>query len=87
MFWPEPVILRGFNMLQLRKWEPIPNSAPNFRRMPQKLLKTVLIHQNDHHRPKKRKVAFLEFDCDHFKGLHGRGLRRAVFRGGGGSRT
>ena len=50
----------------------------------EKPLKTVLIHQNDHHRPKKRKVAFLEFDCNHFKGLHGRVLRRAVFQGEGG---
>ena len=28
-------------------------------------------------------MAFLEFNCDHFKGLHGRVLRRAVFQGGG----
>ena len=83
-FWPEPVILRGYNIVQLRKQEPIPNSAPNFRRLPEKLLKTVLIHQNDHHWPKRRKVAFLEFYCDHFKGLHGRVLRRDVFQGGGG---
>ena len=47
------------------------------------MLKTVLTNQNDHHRRKKRKVTFLEFDCNHFKGLHERGLRRAVFQGGG----
>ena len=82
-FWPELVILRGYNMMSIRMQEPLRNSAPNFRRLPEKLLKTVLIHQNDHRRPKKRKVAFLEFDCDHFKGLHGKGLRRAVFQGGG----
>ena len=35
------------------------------------MLKTVPIHQNDYHRPTFRKVAFLEFDCDHFKALHG----------------
>ena len=81
-FWPEPVNLRGYNMVQLRKQEPIPNSAPYFRRLPEKLFKAVLIHQYDHHRPKKRKVAFLKFDCDHLKGLHGRTLRRAVFQGG-----
>ena len=83
-FGPQLVILRGYNMLQLRKQEPIPNSAPNFRRLPENLLKTILIHQNGCHRPKMRQVAFLEFDCDHFKGLHGRVLRRAVFHGGGG---
>ena len=71
-------------MVQLRKQEPIPNSAPNFGRMPKKLLKTVLMHRNDHHRPKRRKVAFLEFDCNHLKGPNGRVLRRAVFRGGEG---
>ena len=53
-FRPKSVILRGRNMLQLRKQEPEPNSAPNFRRLPEKLLKTVLIHQDDHHRPKRR---------------------------------
>ena len=83
-FWPELVILRGYNTLQLRKQEPIPNSAPNFRRLPEKLLKTVLMHQNDHHQPKKRKIAFLGFNCDHFKGLYGRVVRGAVFKGGGG---
>ena len=83
-FWPEPVPLRGYNMMERCKQEPIQNSARNFRRPPEKLLKTVLIHQNNHRRPKRRKVAFLEFGCDHFKGLHGRGLRRAVFQGGGG---
>ena len=71
-------------MLQLCKQEPIPNSAPYFRRLPKKLLKTVLIHQNDLHWPKRRKVAFLGFHCDHFKGMNGRVLRRAVFQGGGG---
>ena len=82
--WPKPVILRGYNIVQLPKQELIHNSAPNFRRLPEKLLKTVLMHQNDHHRPKRRKLAFLELDCDHFKGLHGRVLRRAVFQWGGG---
>ena len=33
-------------------------------------------HQNDHHRQKEEK--FLEFHCDHFKGLHCRVL--AVFQ-------
>ena len=74
-------------MVQLRKKEPIPNSAPNFQRLPERPLKTVLIHGNNHHRPEKRKVAFLELDCDHLKGLHGRVLRRAVFQGGGGGVT
>ena len=82
-FCPKPAILRGYNMVQLHKQKPIPNSAPNFRRLPEKLLKTVLIHKNHHHRPKRRKVAFLEFHCDHFKGLHCKVLRRAVFQGGG----
>ena len=59
-FCHELVILRGYNIVQLRKQEPISNSAPNFRRLPEKLLKTVLIHQNDHHWPKRRKVAFLD---------------------------
>ena len=54
----EPVILRGYNIVQLSKPEPIPNSAPNLRRLRKKLLKTVLIHQNNHHRPKMRKVTF-----------------------------
>ena len=74
---------RGYNRVQLRKHEPIPNSAPYFRRLPEKLLKTILIHQNDHHRPNRRKVAFLEFHCNHFKGPHCGVLRRAVFQGGG----
>ena len=69
-------------MVQLRKQEPIRNSALNFQRLPEKLLKTVLIHQKEHHQPKLRGVAFLEFDCDHFKGPHCRVLRRAVFQGG-----
>ena len=51
------------------------------------LLKTVLIHQNDYRPPKRRKVTLLEFHCDHFKGLHERGLRRPVFHGGGGWRN
>ena len=55
--------------------------------LPEKPLKTVLIHQNDHHRPKKRSVAFLELHCDHFKGLRGTVLRGAVFQGGGGRVT
>ena len=47
------------------------------------MLKMVLIHENEHHWPNRRKVAFLELECDHFKGLHGSVLRRAVFEGGG----
>ena len=82
-FWPDLVNLRGYNMVQLRKQEPIPNSAPYLRRLPEKQLKTILIHQNDYHRPKRKKVAFSEIDCNHFKGLHCRVLRRAVFQGGG----
>ena len=60
-----------------------PKSSEQHQRLPEKPLKTVLIHQNEHHRPNRGKVALLEFDCDHFKGLHCRVLRRAVFQGGG----
>ena len=38
-FWPELVILRGYNMLQLRKQEPIQNSAPISGDCPKNYLK------------------------------------------------
>ena len=48
--------------------QPLQNSAPNVRRLPEKPLKTLLTHQNDHLGLKKEKVAFLEFNSEHFKG-------------------
>ena len=83
-FWPQPVVLRGRNTAQFRKQQPIQNSAPNVRRLPEKPLKPPLIHQKDHRRRKKGKVAFLEFDFDHFKGQHGRTLESSEFTPKGG---
>ena len=68
MFGHEAVILRGCNMAQICIQQPLQNSASNVRRLPQKPLKTLLTHQNDHRGLKKGKVAFLEFDFEHFKG-------------------
>ena len=84
MFWPKAVILRGCNIAQFRKQQPVQNSAPNVRRMPEKPLKPPLIHQNDHRRRKKGKVPFLEFDFDHIKGQHGRILEASGFTPGAG---
>ena len=67
-FWHKPIILRGCNMAQFCKQQPLQNSAPNVRTLPEKPLKTLLTHQNDHRGLKKGKVAFLEFHFDHFKG-------------------
>ena len=48
------------------------------------MLKKPLTHQNDHRRRKKGKVAFLEFEYEHFKGQHGGFLEASGFypRGG-----
>ena len=81
-FWPEPVTLRGPNIAHFRKQEPIQNSAPNVRRLPEKPLKTVLTHQNDHRGRKRGKVAFLEFNFHHFKGQHGPFLEASGFTPG-----
>ena len=83
-FGPEPVILRGCNIAQLSKQQPIQNLAPNVRGLPEKPLKTLLTHQNDHRRRKKGKVAFLDFDFHHFKGQHGMFLEAPGFTQGGG---
>ena len=82
--WPEPVILRGCNIAHFFNQKPNQNSAPNVRRLPEKPLKPLLTHQNNHRRRKKGKVAFLEFDFDHFKGQHGRTLEASGFTPGGG---
>ena len=82
-FWPEPVILKGCNKAQFGKQQPIQNSAPNVRRLPKKTLKTPLTYQNDHRRRKKGKVAFLEFDFEHFKVQHDRSLEASGFYPGG----
>ena len=58
----------GCNIAQLCRQHALQNSAPNVRRLPEKPLKTLLAHQNDHRRRKKGKVAFLEFNFEHFKG-------------------
>ena len=55
-------------MAQIRMQQPLQNSAPNVGRLPEKPLKTLLTHQNDHRGLKKGKVAFLEFNFEHFKG-------------------
>ena len=55
-------------MAQTCKQHAVQNSAPNVRRLPEKPLKMLLTHQNDHRRRKKGKVAFLEFNFEHFKG-------------------
>ena len=47
------------------------------------LLGTPLAISNHYHRRKKGKVAFLEFDCDHFEGQHGRTLEASGFYPGG----
>ena len=64
-------------MGQIRTWQPVQNSAPIRRRLVEKLLKTVLFHQNDHQWPKNRKVAWLYFRCDHFEGHMSHILRTA----------
>ena len=84
MFWPEPVILRGRNTAQFRKQQPVQNSAPNVRRLPEKPLKTPQTHKNDHRHRKEGKVAFLELDFHHLKGQHGRFLEASGFTPGGG---
>ena len=84
MFWPESVILRGCNIAPLCKQQPIQNSAPNGRRLPEKPLQTLLTHENDHRWPKKGKIAVLEFHFDHLKGQHGRTLEASGFTPGGG---
>ena len=55
-------------MAQFCKQHPLQNSAPNVQRLPKKPLKALLTHPNDHRGQKKGKVAFLEFDFEHFKG-------------------
>ena len=55
-------------MAQICIQQPLQNSAPNVRRQSEKPLKTLLTHQNDHRGLKKGKVAFLEFNFEHFKG-------------------
>ena len=67
-FRHKPVILRGCNMTRICIQQPLQNSAPNVSRLPEKPLKTLLTHQNDHRGLKKGKVAFLEFNFEHFKG-------------------
>ena len=47
-FSHEPVILMGRNMAESCKQQPLQNSAPNVRTLPEKPLKTLLTHQNDH---------------------------------------
>ena len=42
--------------------------SPKRPRLPEKPLKTLLNHQNDHRGQKKGKVAFLDFSFEHFKG-------------------
>ena len=61
-------ILRGCNLTQFCKQQREQNSAPNVWRLPEKPLKTLLTHQNDHRGQKKGKFAFLEFHSEHFKG-------------------
>ena len=77
MFCHEPIILRGNNMGQIGTWQPVQNSAPILRRLVEKPLKTVLFHQNDYKWPKNRKVAWLDFRCDHFEGHMSHTLRTA----------
>ena len=67
-FCHESIILRGYNMCQIRTWQPEQNLAPIWRRLVEKPLKTVLFHQNDYQWPKNRKVPFFIFRCDHFEG-------------------
>ena len=70
-------------MAQNCKQQPLQNSTPNVRRLPEKPLKTLPTHQNDHRGLKKGKVAFLEFNFQHFKGWHGRSLEASGFYPGG----
>ena len=56
-FWQELIILRGNNMGQIGKWQPVQYSAPIRRRLVENPLKTVLFHQNDYQWPKNGKVA------------------------------
>ena len=37
-------------------------------KLPEIPLKTLLAHQNEHRQQKKGRVAFLEFNFEHFKG-------------------
>ena len=76
-FCHELIILRGYNMGQIRTWQPVQNSAPIWRRLVEKLLKTVLFHQNDYQWTKNREVAFFIFRCDHFEGHMSHILRTA----------
>ena len=64
-------------MGQIGTWQPVQNSAPIRRRLVEKLLKTVLFHQNDYQWPTNRIVRWLYFDCDHFEGHMSYILRRA----------
>ena len=64
-------------MGQIRTWQPVQNSAPIWRRLVEKPLKTVLFHQNDYHWPKNRKVTWLYFRCNLFEGHMSHILRRA----------
>ena len=75
-FCHESIILRGNNMVQIRAWQPVQNSAPFRRRLVEKPPKTVLFHQNDYHWPKNRKVAFF-FRSDYFEGHMSHILRTA----------
>ena len=76
-FWHELIILRGNNIGRICTWQPLPNSAPIRRRLVEKLLQTVLFHQNDYQWPKNRKVAYLYFRCNHFEG-HGYHILRTA---------
>ena len=57
-FCHELIILRGYNIGQICTWQPVQNSAPIWRRLVEKPLKTVLIYQNDYQWPENRKVEF-----------------------------
>ena len=82
-FWHQLVILKGCNMAEFCKQQPVQNSAPNVRKLPGKPLKMLLTHQNDHRGRKRGKVAFLEFNFEHFKGYDGRFLEASGFYPGG----
>ena len=55
----------------------LPCLAADMRKTVSKTLKTVLFHQNEHHRAKNGKVAFLIFCCGPFEGHKSYILRRA----------
>ena len=69
MFCHEWIILRGNYMGQFRTWQPVQNSAPIWRRLVEKPLKTVLFHQNNYQWPKIENSLFLFFAAIILRGI------------------